>query len=86
MTDHHPTGASPASELEEEHIHLPGPSWWPFALAFFLTVAMAGLTIAPHVGESAGVGRWTATLVVTLIGAIGMVWSIIMWGLEVSEA
>lgn len=74
------------SDEEEEHIHLPGPSWWPFALAFFLTVAMAGLTILPHYGASASVIRWIVALVIFAAGAIGMAWSIISWGLEVSEA
>jgi ribose/xylose/arabinose/galactoside ABC-type transport system permease subunit len=71
---------------EEEHIHLPGPSWYPFTLAASLTVAMIGLVNAPHFGQSAGAGQWTISIVITVIGAIGMAWSIIAWGIEVSEA
>lgn len=72
---------------EEEHIHLPGPSIWPFALSFFLFVAMIGLLIFPHYGNSSvGIGRWIVTIIVTAIGAIGVGWSIVAWGVQISEA
>ena len=72
---------------EEEHIHLPGPSVWPFALSFFLFVAMLGFLIFPHTGATdVGITRWVLTGVVTAIGAIGMGWSIVAWGVQISEA
>ncbi len=86
MTNGHGTPTPTVTDEEEEHIHLPGPSWWPFALALFLTVAMSGLTILPHYGAAASAIRWIVALVIFAIGAIGMAWSIISWGLEVSEA
>jgi hypothetical protein len=30
---------------EEEHIHLPGPSYWPLFLALGLSIALTGLII-----------------------------------------
>lgn len=72
---------------EEEHIHLPGPSVWPFALAFFLFVAMLGLLIFPHYGSTdVGAWQWILTIVVSAIGVVGMGWSIVAWGLQISEA
>ena len=74
-------------ELADEHIHLPGPSIWPFALAFFLFVVMFGFLLFPHTGSAdVGLGRWILTGVVAAIGAIGMGWSIVAWGVQISEA
>ncbi len=33
------------SHHEEEHIHLPGPSYWPLLLAIGLSIALMGLII-----------------------------------------
>ena len=72
---------------EEEHIHLPGPSIWPFALSFFLFVAMLGFLLFPHTGSTdVGIGRWILTGVVVAIGVVGMGWSIVAWGVQISEA
>lgn len=70
-----------------EHIHLPGPSVWPFALAFFLFLAMIGMLFFPHYRDAnAGAGQWLAFIIISAIGAIGVAVSIIMWGLQISEA
>ena len=64
---------------EEEHIHMPGPSAWPFTLAVSLTVAMAGLMTWERLSLA-------VTGIIFLIGAAGMVTSIIRWSIQVSEA
>ena len=85
--DGHGSGAGvDVAEHEEEHIHLPGPSIWPFGVGFFLFVAMVGLMFFPHYGTSASLGRWIVTIVITAVGAIGMGWSIVAWGVQISEA
>ena len=72
---------------EAEHIHLPGPSVWPFALSFFLFVVMLGFLIFPHYGSAdVGAWQWILTIVVSAIGVIGMGWSIVAWGVQISEA
>jgi hypothetical protein len=87
MADHGSISTGVEVEHEEEHIHLPGPSIWPFALSFFLFVAMIGLLIFPHYGSAdVGIVRWVLTGVITAIGAIGVAWSIIAWGVQISEA
>jgi hypothetical protein len=71
---------------EEEHIHLPGSSPWPFGVAFFLFVAMVGFLTMPHFGSHAGIVRWIIFVVIVAIGAVGMGWSIVAWGVQISEA
>ncbi|MCL4544075.1 MAG: hypothetical protein M1118_05675 [Chloroflexi bacterium] len=73
-------------EEEEEHIHLPGSSVWPFALAVSLFVVMVGLLFFPHWGTTAGVVQLVLLLVLSIVGVAGMVVSIISWGLQISEA
>lgn len=88
MTDGHgDSGTSVGVEThEEEHIHLPGPSIWPFAVAFFLFMAMVGLLFFPHYSTNASLVNWILTIVITGGGAIGMGWSIVAWGVQISEA
>ena len=75
----HAVEAHGHGDEEEEHIHLPGPSAWPFMLALFLTVAMFGLVTWDRLDA-------IVTIVVTAIGAVGMAVSIIAWGIQISEA
>lgn len=75
----HAVEAHGHGDEEEEHIHLPGPSVWPFMLALFLTVAMFGLVTWDRLDA-------IVTIVVTAIGAVGMAVSIISWGIQISEA
>ena len=64
---------------EEEHIHMPGPSGWPFTLAVSLTVAMAGLMTWERLSLA-------VTGIIFFVGAAGMVTSVIRWSIQVSEA
>ena len=88
MASHDHGGMTTGVEThEEEHIHLPGPSVWPFALAFFLFVVMLGFLLFPHYGSTdVGAWQWILTIVVSAIGVVGMGWSIVAWGLQISEA
>jgi hypothetical protein len=47
-----------------EEIHLPGQSVQPLLLAFFLTVALLGVT---------------TTFILSIAGGIGAIWVIIRW-------
>lgn len=88
MVSHDHGGVTTGVETQEaEHIHLPGPSVWPFALSFFLFVVMLGFLIFPHYGSAdVGAWQWILTIVVSAIGVIGMGWSIVAWGVQISEA
>ncbi len=48
-------------------IHLPEPSFWPIALAFSVTLMAVGVL---------------ATWIISLIGVIGLIGSLIGWALE----
>jgi hypothetical protein len=72
--------------VEEEHIHLPGPSPYPFTLSLSLFILMIGLMFFPHWGTDASAGQWLTMLIIAGIGAIGMFWSVIAWGIQISEA
>jgi hypothetical protein len=56
---------------EEEHIHLPGPSYWPLFLALGLSIALAGLII--------DITFFAVGILISFIAGIG--WSS-GWGLE----
>ncbi len=56
---------------EEEHIHLPGPSYWPILVAAAMALALVGLMI--------DIGIAAAGLLLAFIFGIG--WGL-NWGLE----
>ena len=64
-------GASAHHDAEEEHIHLPGPSYWPILLAAAVAFTMVGLMIDISL---AAVG-----LLLAFVFGIG--WGL-NWGLE----
>ncbi|HEY7350702.1 MAG TPA: cytochrome c oxidase subunit 4 [Ktedonobacterales bacterium] len=64
-------GAAKHHDAEEEHIHLPGPSYWPILLAAAMALTMVGLLIDISL---AAVG-----LLLAFIFGIG--WGM-NWGLE----
>ena len=69
------TGATEHAAEEEEHIHLPGPSYWPILLATAMGVTMVGLMIDISI---AAVGLLFAFM-------FGIGWSM-NWGLESHQA
>ncbi|GCE25915.1 hypothetical protein KDA_13990 [Dictyobacter alpinus] len=58
------------AEEAEHHIHMPGPSMWPFLLSIAILVAVAGLLFIPD-------APW-----LTLVAAIFVIWGILGWALE----
>ena len=66
-----PQGADVHHDEEEEHIHLPGPSYWPILLAAAMAFTLIGLMI--------DVSLAAAGLLLSFIFGIG--WSM-NWGLE----
>ncbi len=64
-------GATTHHSEEEEHIHLPGPSYWPILLACGIAFTMIGLMIDISVSA--------AGLLLSFIFGIG--WAM-NWGLE----
>jgi hypothetical protein len=69
------SGAAEHQGEEEEHIHLPGPSYWPILLASAMGLTMVGLMIDVSV---AAVGLLLAFM-------FGIGWSM-NWGLESHQA
>jgi hypothetical protein len=65
------SGAAQHHDEEEEHIHLPGPSYWPILLAAAMALTLVGLLISASV---AAIG-----LLLAFIFGIG--WGL-NWGLE----
>jgi hypothetical protein len=65
-----PARAAPAAEAHAPGIHLPGPSYWPLALALSVGLAFGGILF------------WTTTLLVTALGLVLALGSGIAWGLE----
>jgi len=63
------TVAAPA-EAHTPGIHLPGPSYWPLALAISVGIAFSGVFF------------WTSTLIITAIGLVLALGSGIAWSLE----
>jgi hypothetical protein len=59
-----------AAEAHAPGIHMPGPSYWPLALAVSVGIAFGGVFF------------WTSTLVITAIGLILALGSGIAWSLE----
>lgn len=59
-----------AAETHAPGIHLPGPSYWPLALALSVGIAFSGILF------------WTTTLIVTAIGLALALYSGIAWSLE----
>ncbi|GER87273.1 hypothetical protein KDW_14350 [Dictyobacter vulcani] len=57
-------------EEAEHHIHMPGPSMWPFVLSVAILVAVAGLLFIPD-------APW-----LTLVAAVFVLWGILGWALE----
>lgn len=55
-------------EEEEQHIHMPGPSWWPFLLGAAILVTVIGLLFIPD-------GPWlsVAAAPFILVGILGWV-------------
>jgi hypothetical protein len=62
--------APAAAEAHAPGIHLPGPSYWPLALAISVGIAFSGVFF------------WTSTLVITAIGLVLALGSGIAWSLE----
>ena len=75
MTAVNSTGATKHQAEEEEHIHLPGPSYWPILLATAMGVTMVGLMIDISI---AAVGLLFAFM-------FGIGWAM-NWGLESHQA
>ena len=65
-----PAAAAPAVEAHPAGIHLPGPSYWPLALAISVAITFGGIMF------------WTSTIVITAIGMLLALGSGIAWGLE----
>ncbi len=65
-----PALAAPAVEAHAPGIHLPGPSYWPLALAISIGIAFGGVLF------------WTSTLLVTALGLVLALGAGIAWGLE----
>jgi hypothetical protein len=65
------SGASAHQGEEEEHVHLPGPSYWPILLACAMALTMVGLMIDISI---AAVGLLLAFM-------FGIGWGM-GWGLE----
>ena len=65
-----PVAGAPAVEAHPAGIHLPGPSYWPLALALSVGLAFGGILF------------WTTTLLVTALGLVLALGSGIAWGLE----
>ncbi|HEX8732470.1 MAG TPA: hypothetical protein VF725_10480 [Ktedonobacterales bacterium] len=65
-----PVAAAPAAEAHPAGIHLPGPSYWPLALAISVGITFGGIMF------------WTSTIVITAIGMLLALGSGIAWGLE----
>lgn len=65
-----PAYPAPAAEAHAPGIHLPGPSYWPLALAISVGITFGGILF------------WTSTLLVTALGLILALFSGIAWGLE----
>jgi hypothetical protein len=62
--------AAPVAVAHTPGIHLPGPSYWPLALAISIGIAFSGVFF------------WTSTLLVTAVGLVLALGSGIAWGLE----
>ncbi len=62
----------------EEHVgpHLPGPSYWPLALAASATVALGGFILWENVLPTVG------SLIIVAIGLVCVFISMVGWGLE----
>ena len=65
-----PAFAAPIPEAHAPGIHLPGPSYWPLALAISIGIAFGGVLF------------WTSTLLVTALGLVLALAAGIAWGLE----
>ena len=65
-----PAAVAAPTEAHAPGIHLPGPSYWPLALAISVGIAFSGVFF------------WTSTLVITAIGLVLALASGIAWGLE----
>ncbi len=65
-----PAQAVAAGAAHTPGIHLPGPSYWPLALAISVGISFGGVLF------------WTSTLAITAIGLILALFSGIAWGLE----
>jgi hypothetical protein len=63
-------GSAEELAAEEHHIHLPGPSIWPFILSVAILVTIVGLLSIPDAPYLA------------IIGAVFVLISILGWGLE----
>lgn len=65
-----PVAVAPAVEAHAPGIHLPGPSYWPLALAISIGITFGGIMF------------WTSTLLVTALGLVLALGSGIAWSLE----
>jgi hypothetical protein len=66
-----PVAVAPAAvEAHAPGIHLPGPSYWPLALAISVGITFGGIMF------------WTSTLLVTALGLVLALGSGIAWSLE----
>jgi len=65
-----PAQAVAAAAAHAPGIHLPGPSYWPLALAISVGITFGGVLF------------WTSTLAITAVGLILALFSGIAWGLE----
>lgn len=62
--------AAPVAAAHAPGIHLPGPSYWPLALALSVGIAFGGILF------------WTTTIAITAIGLALALYSGVSWSLE----
>lgn len=65
-----PAYAAPVAEAHAPGIHLPGPSYWPLALAISVGITFCGVFF------------WTSTLLITALGLVLALFAGIAWSLE----
>lgn len=65
-----PVAAAPVVEAHPAGIHLPGPSYWPLALALSVGITFGGIMF------------WTTTVLVTALGMALALGAGIAWALE----
>ena len=71
-----PVAVAPAAVEEHVGPHLPGPSYWPLALAASATVALSGFILWNNVLPTA------AAVIIVAIGLVCTYISMVGWGLE----